>query len=264
MESVPTVLARWRYYLASVLPMLRASRRPFRVATWMAGLGCRGFVWELGSGVSFRVRSPLDAWIVKETWVDRAYDVAGTPVEDGWTVLDIGAGIGDFSVRAAKASPSGRVFAFEPAADAFALLEENLAWNGARNVVAYREAIGAPGETAATESLSSVRSRTVPAGSGGSLRPVPTASLDEVFERLGLASCDLLKMDVEGAEERILLGTSSETLLRVRHVVLEVHEEEEGGGRERRLVRRFEELGFETRRTPNPAWPRLSLLHARR
>lgn len=261
---MPTVLARWRYDLASVLPMLRASRQPFRVATWMVGLGGRGFVWELGSGVSFRVRSPLDAWIVKETWVDQAYDIAGTPVEDGWTVLDIGAGIGDFSVRAAKASPSGLVFAFEPAADAFALLEENLAGNGVKNVVAYREAIGAPGETASMEASTTVRSRTVPAGSHGSRSPVPTVSLDDVFEKLGLASCDLLKMDVEGAEERILLGASAETLLRVRHVVVEVHEEGEGARRENLLARRFEELGFETRRTPNPAWPRLSLLYARR
>lgn len=257
-----TFLGRWRYYLASVLPMLRASRRPLRVATWMTGLGRRGFVWELRSGESFRVRSPLDAWIVKETWVDRAYDVAGTPVQDGWTVLDAGAGIGDFAVRAAKAAPSGRVFAFEPAADAFALLEENLARNGMKNVVARREALGAPGEAAAVRDSGSVRSRTVPADAGPD--SVPTFSLDEVFARLGLASCDLLKLDVEGAEERILLGASAETLRRVRHVVLEVHEDGDGAGRADLLARRLEELGFETRRTPNPAWSRLSYLSARR
>lgn len=259
-----TFLGRWRYYLASVLPMLRASRRPLRVAAWMTGLGRRGFVWELRSGESFRVRSPLDAWIVKETWVDRAYDVAGTPVQDGWTVLDVGAGIGDFAVRAAKAAPSGRVFAFEPAADAFALLGENLARNGVKNVVARREALGAPGEAAAVRDSGSVRSRTVPAGASGDPNEVPTSSLDDVLARLGLESCDLLKLDVEGAEERILLGASAETLRRVRHVVLEVHEDGEGAGRAGLLSSRLEELGFETRRTPNPAWSRLSYLYARR
>lgn len=230
----------------------------------MTGLGNRGFVWELRSGEIFRVRSPLDAWIVKETWVDRVYDDAGTPVQDGWTVLDVGAGIGDFAVRAAKASPSGRVYAFEPAADAFALLEENVARNGVANVVARREALGAPGEAAAVRDSGSVRSRTVPAASRGDPNAVPTISLDEAFARLGLATCDLLKLDVEGAEERVLLGTSAETLRRVRHVVLEVHEEGEGTTRVAALTRRFEELGFRTRRTANPAWPRLSYLHARR
>lgn len=263
METAATLLARWRYYIGSIPPMLRASRRPVRLAAAMGGLGRGGFVWELRSGESFRVRSPLDAWIVKETWVDRAYDAAGTPVEDGWTVLDVGAGIGDFTVQAAKASPSGRVFAFEPAEDAFALLEENLARNGVRNAVAHREAIGAPGEVAALETTTSVRSRTVPVDSAGAREAVPTSSLDEVFARLGLATCDLLKMDVEGAEERILLGTSAETLLRVRRLVLEVHEEE-GTARGSLLARRLEELGFGTTRTPNPAWPRLSLLYARR
>lgn len=201
---------------------------------------------------------------MKETWVDRAYDVAGTPVRDGWTVLDVGAGIGDFAVRAARAVPSGCVYAFEPAADAYALLEENLARNGVRNVVARREALGAPGEAAALDATGSVRSRTVPAAATGDPNVVPTSSLDDVFARLGLATCDLLKLAVEGAEERILLGASAETLRRVRHVILEVHEEDERAKRGALLARRFEELGFETRRSPNPAWSRLSYLYARR
>ena len=76
----------------------------------------------------------MDAWIVKETNLDRDYEVHGTAIQDGWIVVDIGAGLGDFTVFAARRTPHGRVFAYEPAPDSVALLEQNLGLNGIRNV----------------------------------------------------------------------------------------------------------------------------------
>lgn len=262
---MPAVVSRWTYYLGSILPMLRNSRQPLRLAVFMLGAGRGPFLWELRSGVRVRVRTPLDAWVVKETWLDRFYDVAGTAVVDGWNILDIGAGVGDFALLAAKASPSGCVLAFEPSEDAFALLEENLQLNGVTNVVSFREALGAPGEDLGiTAGPSTARSRTVAVAEGRSaVRPVPTVSLEDALDRLGTPTCDLVKLDVEGAEERILLGARPDTLRRVRHFVLEVHEER-GSGRGDLLAGLFAGLGYETKRTPNPAWTELSWLYARR
>ncbi|MBK8594730.1 MAG: FkbM family methyltransferase [Holophagales bacterium] len=264
-SNEPRLVSRWAYYLGSILPMLRSSRQPFRLAAFMLGASRGPFLWELRSGVRFRTRTPLDAWVVKETWLDRFYAVAGTPVVDGWTVLDIGAGVGDFAVLAAKASPSGRVFAFEPAEDAFVLLEENLRLNGVTNVVPFREALGAPGDgLGMAAGPSTVRSRTFSDAEGRpAVRPVPTVSLEDALDRLGTPTCDLAKLDVEGWEERILLGARPETLRRIRHFVLEVHEER-GSARGDLLAGLFAGLGYETKRTPNPAWPELSWLYARR
>ena len=64
----------------------------------------------------------MDAWIVKEVYLDR----------------DIGA----FSVLAARQAPSIRVHVFEPAPDSYTLLRQNVALNGITNVVTHAFAIG--------------------------------------------------------------------------------------------------------------------------
>jgi FkbM family methyltransferase len=72
----------------------------------------------------------MDIWSIKETFLDRFYERFGARIEDGWTVVDIGGGIGDYTLFAAAATPHGRVFAFEPYPQSFALLQQNLAANG--------------------------------------------------------------------------------------------------------------------------------------
>ena len=53
----------------------------------------------------FGVRGRMDVWSIKETFLDAFYTRYGVPIEDGWRVIDIGAGIGDFSVYAAYQKP---------------------------------------------------------------------------------------------------------------------------------------------------------------
>ncbi len=64
----------------------------------------------------------MDVWSVKETFVDRFYERYGAPVGEGWTVMDIGGGIGDFSIFAAYDKPSNQIYAFEPYPGSFTLL----------------------------------------------------------------------------------------------------------------------------------------------
>jgi len=53
-----------------------------------AGAGCHRVERErrrLG------VRGPMDIWIAKETYLDRFYERYGTPIGDGWAIIDVGA-----------------------------------------------------------------------------------------------------------------------------------------------------------------------------
>ncbi len=260
------LLSRWRYYLGSVPLLLAGSRRPIGTGARLLAPGRRAPVlWELREGPAFAVRSALDVWVVKETWLDRFYDRHGVPVEDGWSVLDVGAGLGDYTLLAATRSPRGRVVAFEPDPASFALLEANVARAGAGNVTLHRAALGAPGQTLRLEegARAPVRARTVEAPAAGPGPSVPTLSLEEALDGAGLAACDLVKLDCEGAEVGILLAASTATLRRVRHFVLETHDLGAGPG-PRELAERLAADGFEVRRTPNPAWSFLGWLHARR
>ena len=60
------------------------------------------------------------------------------------------------------------------------------------------------------------------------LSSVPGISLEQLFKDHEIESVDLLKMDIEGGEYAILQSTPSEVLKRVRNIVFEYHDVEEG------------------------------------
>jgi FkbM family methyltransferase len=180
------------------------------------------------SGLKLKARGIMDIWSIKETFLDRFYERFGVGIEDGWTVVDIGGGIGDYTLFAAAAAPHGKVFAFEPFPESFALLQENLAANGAAGrVQAFPEAIwsqagalkidstlGEPGQFISRTADTQVAQAT----------QVPSISMADAFARLGIDRCDLMKIDCEGAEYPILFNTPEDVLGRVQRIVMEYHD----------------------------------------
>jgi FkbM family methyltransferase len=209
-------------------------------------------------GLRFHVRTALDAWIVKETCLDRDYERASVPLQDGWVIVDIGAGIGDFAIHAAAGRPDARICAFEPAPDSFDLLQRNIALNGVRNVEPFAVAVSG---SAGQSRLDLDEREPVRRGLASTGVAVAATTLDRLFDDLGISSCDFLKIDTEGAEYDILFNTSPRTLERIERVCMEFHE---GGAQFGRsdLVRFFESHSFRTAIRPNPVHPTTGLLHA--
>ena len=58
----------------------------------------------------------------------------------------------------------------------------------------------------------------------GEFTDVPAITLDQLFSRHSIARCDLLKIDVEGAEYEILLTTTDETFSKICRIYGEYHE----------------------------------------
>jgi FkbM family methyltransferase len=147
----------------------------------------------------------------------------------GDAFIDVGANIGWYSVLAARqVGPAGRVYAFEPSPREFRLLLDNLALNGATNVLAYSLALGGRcGEAVLSlEPAHTGMNRLVEGGADGKTRAaVPVCRGEAVLahlrtERRAIA---LLKVDCEGAEYGVLEGFASlleESL--VRRVAVEV------------------------------------------
>jgi FkbM family methyltransferase len=215
------------------------------------------------SGVQLHVRGAMDVWIVKETFLDRFYERYGVPVADGWTVVDVGAGIGDFAILAARGHPNTRVFAFEPFPESFALLQENLRLNGVANVQALPEAIGGQTGTLGLDLSSGepLQFSTESAAERGEALSVPCLSLADAFQKLGLTRCDLLKLDCEGAEYEILFRTPDPVLAQIEHIVMEYHEGVTRYG-SRDLVEYLTGKGFGVQTHGNPVYGRLGYLHA--
>ena len=130
----------------------------------------------------------------------------------GDVFVDVGANKGDFSVLAARlVGPRGRVIAVEPEAANADWIERSVARNKYRNVevarVALAESAGEAtlylGEKSGWHSLISADG-VVTTGEV----VVPTQTLDELLAERGVARVDAIKIDVEGAEERVFAGAS--------------------------------------------------------
>ncbi|MBN1563521.1 MAG: FkbM family methyltransferase [Anaerolineae bacterium] len=267
------LVSRWRYYLSSIPTLLlRFHDLPVILAAFLGLPRPKPFLVRLKNGCQFYVRGAIDIWIIKETVLDRDYEVHGVPVQDGWTVLDIGAGLGDFAISVAREHPHCRVIAFEPFAESYALLQQNLALNNVTTVQAFPHAIGSGQIQLQTASGIAVKHSTAQVASsvaadagesGPGMVDVQSKTLAQVFADLDIARCDFLKMDCEGAEYAILLECSPETLRQITHISLEYHDDITPYSH-RDLAAFLRDAGFEVCTIPNPAHREIGFLAATR
>lgn len=151
-----------------------------------------------------------------------------TFLPEGGVFVDAGANEGYFSVLAAKRA--SRVLAFEPQSRLHEVIRKNLELNHVSAVVTlYPIALGAeegeitlrltPDLNTGASGFSNVTRYRLPT------ECVPVRPLAKVIEECGVASIDLLKVDVEGAEHLLLQG--AESLLAsgaIRFIALELHD----------------------------------------
>ena len=220
---------KYTYYLSSIYRLLTGIKNwPLVVRVFLKIAPPGPYIIELRkSGLKLKARGIMDIWSIKETFLDRFYERFGVRIEDGWTVVDIGGGIGDYTLFAASASPHGRVVAFEPFPESFALLQENVTANRAANVQAFAEAIWSQTGSLKIDSTLGEPGQFISRSADTPLAQsteVPSLSLVDAFARLEIAQCDLMKVDCEGAEYPILFNTPDEVLKRVRRIVMEYHD----------------------------------------
>jgi FkbM family methyltransferase len=154
----------------------------------------------------------------------------------GDVAVDVGANIGFFTVLASiLVGPTGRVVAFEPGAENLARLRANLAFNNCNNVTIIEKAV--------TNRVGEVEFFINSGNAGGNALwdigqwpgylekcgvpvrvAVPATTLDAEWEQLRLPAPKVIKIDTEGADQRVLEGASG---LLARHkprfVIAELH-----------------------------------------
>ncbi|RMH20528.1 MAG: FkbM family methyltransferase [Acidobacteria bacterium] len=146
-------------------------------------------------GLSLRPYEPFTSRLVEDC------------LRPGQVAVDVGANIGYFTLLLARGvGATGRVYAFEPDPESFALLRRNVAANGYGNVIAAQAAVA---EEAGTVRLfrspdNAGDHRTYDAGDGRAAIVVEAVRLDDALA--DAARVDFIKMDVQGAEPRALAG----------------------------------------------------------
>jgi FkbM family methyltransferase len=200
------------------------------------GEGAPRFVLDLDES------HPHDALILRFVRAQRPYEpevyrLLRTVLREGDTVLDVGAHIGFFTSMAGRlVGAGGRVVAFEPDAASQGRLRHHVRLNELANVTLIEQpASDRPGEvdffvhTAGSGGNALWDPAIFPTNVGSPVRTqvqrVVATTLDAEVKRLGLATPKLIKIDTEGAEQKVLKGALG--LLAgctVPFVVCELHE----------------------------------------
>lgn len=128
-------------------------------------------------------------------------------VGKGDIVFDIGANVGFYTLLASVlVEPNGGVFAFEPVPRNLLYLKKHLRTNRTPNVTVIEAAVtDRGGVTYFRESTISSMGRIALEGN----LQVKTVSLDELISAGEIPTPDHIKIDVEGAEMRVLCGAKS-------------------------------------------------------
>jgi FkbM family methyltransferase len=240
-----------RWAAADVVPALVADARGWADKAWVIlyfvarqqVFGRRPFSWLAPAPRALRWRSvstPLAVSVASgglSVWYEIAHRNSYAPTDafrprPGWTVVDVGANIGAYSVWAGSSMGSdGLIVAIEPNPVSQERLRTSLSGLTVSHT-AIAEACGAvAGEvTLHFEPGYTVSSSVVPFAEASNHVQVTMRPLDEILREQGVGQIDMLKIDVEGAEEDVLAG-ASDALTRAARVILETTEATEPGVR---------------------------------
>lgn len=184
--------------------------------------------WHLRMHLPAEWRGPAKLIFAFREMYERELLYLDRLLSPGMTFVDVGACYGVYTVVAAKlVGANGRVIAFEPATRSYAVLQENIKLNGLANVRPYRVALS---DRIGLSRLyhhpdSSRNSLGMPQGILGAPEDVETNTLDSVLGSGPSEHVDVMKLDVEGAEELVFRGARE--ILTTAHpaIIFEVNPE---------------------------------------
>ena len=95
---------------------------------------------ENGALIKIRANSH-DRIALNEVWIHEIYSPTELPINTTDVIIDIGAHVGTFTLKAALQCTSGTIYSYELAPDSYNLLIENIELNKLTNVVASNLAV---------------------------------------------------------------------------------------------------------------------------
>lgn len=150
--------------------------------------------------------SILTPYVLQEQgqWYEPELKFVWEYLKPGMNVVDVGAGFGVYALPAAKRiGPGGRVYAFEPGSVARHHMEMSKLENRLPNLEIIGKAVGLQSNSVNLKIADTPELNTVDSGGNETVRQT---TLDAWWEFEGQPKIDLIKLDVNGSEDRVLLG----------------------------------------------------------
>lgn len=137
-------------------------------------------------------------------WIDEELSFVRDFLKPGMKVVDAGAGFGVYSLpMAKKVGPSGRVYAFEPVEEAHSCLSRSKKENTAGQLEILSQVLGAEAGDARLQ-VSDIPEASRLDDEGN--KEVSLTTLDQWWSGQGETAIDLIKIDVNGTELKVLKG----------------------------------------------------------
>jgi FkbM family methyltransferase len=243
-ESVKIPLRRCRRWLRN-----HASRQP----PLTLKIGSFG-----GFEVAYRGNS-TDIKVIKQSFENESFfsHVPEYRSASDHVIIDVGAHIGTFALVASKTVPAGRVYAIEACEESCNLIRINVALNKLSNVDVTHLALSDRKGTCTLYYDSGNWGHSIMAQLSSHGEEVTTDTLGAFMDAKGIAHCDYIKFNCEGAEFPILLSSSSQVLSRIDTMVILFHGDLSKGHSETELCAHLQQCGFETtvrKRSPERGW----------
>lgn len=216
----------------------------------------------LPNGNRIMCQTSMEAnFLYSEIFEDQHYFQHGIKLPDNAVVFDAGANIGLFSLFVLQHYPTAQIYAFEPSSTLFEIFKTNTNTFSNR-CHAFQKALGAnagmatfhfyptlstfsgffvQGELDKTRFARMIQNKVgnqysqkaleklVESFTGGTLaietETCPVTTLSQMISDHHISQIDLLKIDVERAEWDVINGLTESDWLKIKQVVIEVHED---------------------------------------
>ncbi|OUL29115.1 FkbM family methyltransferase [Nostoc sp. 106C] len=145
------------------------------------------------------------------------------------TIIDIGANVGQFAISINAVLPKAQIYSFEPIPDCFNKLKASM--SGKKNFTAFNLGIGdragdlvfqhnSYSQSSSFLQITHLHKTAFPETSDSHSINVKIEKLDEVAEKLLLTDSLLIKIDVQGYEDKVLNGGEA-TIKRAKIIIIE-------------------------------------------
>ena len=143
------------------------------------------------------------------------------------TVLDVGANTGQFALQIHALLPEAKIYSFEPLADCYAALRKNM--QGVANFESFNVALGnsngkcsiyrnACSPSSSLLPMQNLHKQAFPQTAHAELEEIEICRLDDMAHALELNDNVLIKIDVQGFEDKVILG--GQKVIERAHVII--------------------------------------------
>lgn len=216
----------------------------------------------LGHEINLTLRNDGDFYVANELFLDHQYRFCDETIRKAKDcIIDVGGHLGFFSIMANLINANVPIYTFEPHIGNYELLKENLKNNRIKNVypknLAVSDSVGEMELQLSKEDLNHSLIKAIEPT--GIIQKIQTTTLERIFQKNRIEKCDLLKLDCEGGEFKIIYSANEALFKKISSIFLEYHDWcGEGTGAD--LKNYLTKMGYKVEKYPNNKKPQLGFL----